>query len=1262
MTNDTNLITLLCEHVKTKPNEILYRYIKDIAQEPLTLTYAEVELKARAIATTLLQTGQKGERALMLYPSGLEFISAFLGCLYAGVIAVPVYPPRKNQKIERLKSIINNAEVAIVLTTQKNALTAKALFKDDEMLCGLPWLETDGDQLLKPTAIDTKINPDDIAFLQYTSGSTGEPKGVMVSHANIMNNMALIHQSFGHNAQSQGVSWLPHFHDMGLIGGVLQPLYGGFSVTLMGPEYFLQKPLRWLQAISTYGATTSGGPNFAYNLCVDRIKDDELKGLDLSHWRVAFNGAEPIHAATLERFNQKFAKCGFNPDSHYPCYGMAETTLIITGSSHHHAPLVLNINQADLLKGLVTKEGRASQAVVSSGHSWLEHEVIIVDPDTLAKMAPNRVGEVWVKGKSVAKGYWNNPQKTQSTFLAITSDTKEGPYLRTGDLGFWYQGELFVTGRLKDLIIIRGFNHYPQDIELTVEKKHSALRTNSGAAFAVEIADEERVVIAQEVERTALKTLNANEVINTIRQAVSEQHDLQVYAVLLLKPATLPKTSSGKIQRNACRVGFLENTLNTVAKWQQELSIKQSLTNQNNDFNTVTVESIQTWLLTKLSEQLKIAASEIDIQEPLARYGLDSMTAVTLSGELETWLGRSVSPTIVYDYPSIQALSQYLAGKPSFSQKTPLELKTATEAIAIIGIGCRFPGAENPEAFWQLLHDGKEAITEVPASRWDINAFYDPNPEIPGKMNTRWGGFLEEVAEFDPQFFGISPLEAQKMDPQQRLLLEVSWEALENAGIAPDKLTASQTGVFIGISSYDYAHLQSKHSTTPDAYSGSGNALSIAANRLSYLWNLHGPSLAIDTACSSSLVAVHQACQSLRFGECQLALAGGVNLILTPDLSITFSQASMLAADGHCKTFDADADGYVRGEGCGIVILKRFSDAVKEGDNILALIKGTAINQDGRTNGLTAPNGLLQQAVVRQALHNADIAPNQLNYVEAHGTGTSLGDPIEVNALKEVLMEDRTSEQPCWIGSVKTNIGHLEAAAGIASLIKVVLALQHQEIPPHLHLNELNPLIKIADTPLAIPTHLQKSQLHLAGISSFGFGGTNAHVVLEKAQTSDVLKTSEVLSMERPKHLLTLSAKNESALQALVQRYETDLQSNSENTLANICFTANTGRSHFNHRLAIIAESSTQLREQLSTFNTENHHFYNRIRGILKSNHQPPKIAFLFTGQGSQYVGMGRELYETHPSFRQTLKHCELYSRLKFLRTKTLGAICDFCE
>ncbi|WP_414621610.1 aminotransferase class III-fold pyridoxal phosphate-dependent enzyme [Calothrix sp. CCY 0018] len=561
------------------------------------------------------------------------------------------------------------------------------------------------------------------------------------------------------------------------------------------------------------------------------------------------------------------------------------------------------------------------------------------------------------------------------------------------------------------------------------------------------------------------------------------------------------------------------------------------------------------------------------------------------------------------------------------------------EPIAIIGIGCRFPNANNSESFWKLLRNGIDAIAQVPSYRWDVDAYYDPDPTTKGKMNTRWGGFLDCVDRFDPGFFGISPGEAERMDPQQRLVLEVAWEALEDAAIVPQRLAGSQTGVFIGIGNYDYGRFLCKDLSNINSHNAPGLTLSLAANRLSYLLDLHGPSMAIETACSSSLVAIHSACQSLRSGESNLVIAGGVSLMLSPDMTITFSQTRMMAPDGRCKTFDASADGYVRGEGCGIAILKRLSDAILDKDRILAVIKGSAVNHDGLSNGITAPNGLAQQAVIRQALKNAGVAPAEIGYIEAHGTGTALGDPIEIRALKAVLMQGRSPDQLCGIGSVKTNIGHLEPAAGIAGLIKVVLSLQHGEIPPHLHLRQLNPHLGLEGTPFFIPTQCQPwakiGDSRLAGVSGFSFGGTNCHVILEAAPE----QSRQLIERNNTHHILTLSAKNETALKELAQRYADFLVCHPELSLTDVCFTANTGRSHFSHRLAIVAESHQQLVNHLSNF-TDKKQTSGLFNGKVVGRKRP-KIAFLFTGQGSQYVDMGRQLYETQPSFRKTLERCD---------------------
>jgi acyl transferase domain-containing protein len=432
------------------------------------------------------------------------------------------------------------------------------------------------------------------------------------------------------------------------------------------------------------------------------------------------------------------------------------------------------------------------------------------------------------------------------------------------------------------------------------------------------------------------------------------------------------------------------------------------------------------------------------------------------------------------------------------------------ESVAIVGMACRFPDANNPEELWELLYNSRNAITEVPPERWNIDDYYAPPPAKMGKMSTRWGGFIEHADKFDASFFGISSREARYMDPQQRIVLEVAWEALERSGIVPASLTGSDTGVFIGVSNYDYNRLMCRDVLTMDALSGTGTILAIVANRLSYILNLRGPSIAIDTACSSSLVSIHLACQSLLTGEIDCAIAGGVNLILSPEVTIILSQAGLMSPDGRCKTFDACANGYVRSEGCGIVILKRYSDAVRDGNEVLALIRGSAVNQDGATNGLTAPSSTAQQRVIRQALKKARIFPNQLSYVEAHGSGTALGDIIETRALKAVLLENRSDKDACAIGSIKTNIGHAESAAGVAGLMKVVLSLEHSVIPANLHIQTLNPHIRFGNTPLFIPTKacpwISRNSPRLAGISSFGIGGTNVHIIIEefpKAATTE---------------------------------------------------------------------------------------------------------------------------------------------------------------
>ncbi|MEL6880506.1 MAG: beta-ketoacyl synthase N-terminal-like domain-containing protein, partial [Cyanobacteria bacterium J06607_10] len=613
---------------------------------------------------------------------------------------------------------------------------------------------------------------------------------------------------------------------------------------------------------------------------------------------------------------------------------------------------------------------------------------------------------------------------------------------------------------------------------------------------------------------------------------------------------------------------------------------------------------------------------------------------VSSNGSLSNAKGTSQSAEQQRMARALQAIEK-LQAKLSASEAT------RTEAIAIVGMGCRFPGgANNPQQFWQLLSEGRDAISSVPSDRWNAEAYYDPNPDAPGKIVTRNGGFVDNLQDFDAAFFNLSPREAASLDPQQRLLLEVSWEATEQGGMVPSAWAARPVGVFIGMSSQDYSqYLSARDETAIDAYLATGNSHSAAAGRLSYTLGFTGPSLVVDTACSSSLVSLHLACQSLRNQECEVALAGGVNRILAPEYSINFSKAHMLAPDGRCKTFDASADGFARAEGCGVVVLKRLSDAVANRDNILALIRGSAVNQDGRSGGLTVPNGPAQQAVIRQALTNANVSPKQISYVEAHGTGTSLGDPIEARALGAVFEKGHSQQQPLNVGSVKTNIGHLEAAAGIAGVIKVVLAMQHNQLPAHLHFQQPSPHIDWESLPLQVTqqsaawTPFANDAALFAGVSSFGFSGTNAHVVLESAPDSsqlDSAQTDDSAADGVTPQMLVLSAKDERALVALARQYQQKL-SEPDLDFQDLCWSAWSMRSHFSHRLSITANSAVDASRQLRAFASGEP---SSAIAVDTAANRPPKVAFLFTGQGAQYEHMGQVLYETEPVFRQTIDRC----------------------
>ncbi|MBK9755982.1 MAG: SDR family NAD(P)-dependent oxidoreductase [Nannocystis sp.] len=1520
-------------------------------------TFAEFCQRCLRLASGLQEAGARGERVLLLYPPGVAFAEGFVACVLAGAVAVPALPPdpsRLERTLPRLTRMVVDANARFVLAPDELCAMAAPLSELAPELARRPWLAAEACAGSTARWRDPGALPDTLAYLQYTSGSTGEPKGVRVTHANLIHNSANIAAAFGSHAGSAGVIWLPPYHDMGLIGGILQPLIYAFPVWWMSPLDFLRRPGRWLRAISASRASISGGPDFAYALCTRKVRDEELDGVDLSCWEVAFTGAEPVRVETLDGFTRRFAAYGFSARALYPTYGLAESTLIVAGGRVGAGPRTLELDAAALGRGEL-REGHG-RTLVSCGAATAGMELAIVDPVGLQRT--DAVGELWIAGPSVADGYWGQPEATRETFAARTADGA-GPFLRTGDLGLVRDGELYIVGRQKDVVIVRGRNIYPADVEVAIAAAHPAIRQGGVAVFAVEHGGEERAAAAIEVDPKQLA--GTDDVIDAVRRAAFEQGAAALAGVVLLPPGALPKTTSGKVQRFGARELYLQADAPALARWVEAAP----------GADPQRFERVRQRLLETVAPHLGVAPERVDTGRAFDTYGVDSARLVEMSEAVERAFGRTIAPSTLYNHPTLDALARHLASGEAEVAPAPVEaavyrdhgeelerldrratgyrfdleadmpwdrlaapgiyvpeelaaalgvdvaalraepgawelfdwamaleictgfealelaliaacghlhaahrpsrsltllieeehkhillfrryagwlrelrpddgevfarvpsswanrrgaawlelggaaghlrwwlrtllfeawtvhlhealtrsdaglqpawlaahalhrreeaqhlatdlafvaalelsdaerrrgsagfllelldiwpeffgvqavheviaerfpgktlraadavvcaqrllgersftslhraapglaellalpadeVRAAAEAIAggrasparavelraadrpaasdereaagasprdreergndiaIVGVGCRFPGdIDSLDRLWARLVERHDAITEVPANRWDIDAYYDPDPRSPGRMNTRWGGFVTGVEDFDAAFFGISPREVRSMDPQQRLLLEVSWEALEHAGIAPATLAGTRAGVWVGICSWDYARRNNEG--LQDPWSATGNALSVAAGRISYTFGLRGPSMAVDTACSSSLVAVHLAVQSLRRGESELALVGGVNLLLSPLSTICFSALRAMSPVGRCKTFDASADGYVRSEGCGVVVLKRLADARRDGDRVLAVIRGTAVNQDGRSNGLTAPHGPAQEDVIRTALADAGLEACDIGYLEAHGTGTPLGDPIELGAIAAVMAE-RGVERPLWVGSVKTNIGHCEGASGLAGLAKAIEILRRGEIPANLHFTTPTPQIAWSGLPIAVPTTLQRWDRDAAlrvGINSFGFGGTNAHAVLEGAEEFLAPDSAAPAML-----VLPLSAPTREGLRTLAGRLAAHIEAHPDEALADVCATLACGRNAWRERVAVIVAGRAALIADL--------------RGLAAGELPPSviagpedgaaselRVAFLFTGQGSQSPGMARALYEALPPFRAAL-------------------------
>ncbi|MBP6976896.1 MAG: AMP-binding protein [Bacteroidales bacterium] len=650
----------LCDILKLRaentPDKAAFIFLKDGESDEERITYKQLYDQAWEITHVIRSLGiQSGERALLLFPPGLEFVKTLFACFYAGIYAVPAYPPRKNRSFSRIISIVNDCNPQLCLTINEIRESFEKNFRDVQELRSLLWVSVDRESFTG-NDFGYKIRPDDLAFLQYTSGSTASPKGVMVSHRNLMRNLEFLRQCYELTPDTRSVHWLPVYHDMGLIFGVIEAIYAGYTGILMPPVLFIQKPVRWLWAISRYGAALGGAPNFAYDLCATKTTDEDCQGLDLIALRTLYNGAETVRKDTLECFTERFKPYGFLPEKFHPTYGMAEATLILSGGRVSEKPVYLYVDKDALEKHRVVIRGEKdvrAACQVSVGKPWIDTRMLIVNPESLHCCREDEIGEIWVSGSIVAQGYWNKSEETAGTFHAFTADTGEGPFLRTGDLGFIYEGELYVTGRLKDLIILRGRNYYPQDIEYLAENSHPALRPNASAAFSVDLDGEERLVIVVEVERTSIRDLDVAEVCDAIRQQVGEELEQEVYAVQLLRTASILKTSSGKIQRRACKAAFLNHTLDVVGESKLDESQQTGKISVPSD----EIVSIQSWLLAWIHGQLKVPFEQIDPDKPLTVYGLNSMKAVQLQNAFLQQFGINFPPYLFFEKITILELA-----------------------------------------------------------------------------------------------------------------------------------------------------------------------------------------------------------------------------------------------------------------------------------------------------------------------------------------------------------------------------------------------------------------------------------------------------------------------------------------------------------------------------------------------------------------------------------------------------------------------------
>lgn len=1207
------------------------------------ITYRELWNRGYFIQEILKENCiEKGREVIILCEDNENFIYALWGCIFGGYTAIPIDVGKDMCNVNSLAEIMKELDEPILICdVEIDHISVNSRF----------FIEDYKEQILHCkdyTKEDVIIEPNDILYVQYSSGTTKKPRGTVVTRANVEANTYSIIKHYEMDEEDRFLSISPLTHCLGLVGFHFVPIMAKAEQCLISTRLYMKKPLIWADMIDAYKATRVVSLPFA----LKHFSNGYQKAGNHVYWNFStikslILAGEQIHYSLCREFIQCVKRYGFHRENLSPLYGLSEATLLVTSVAAGTSAKVFRMEGRTMEIGdkvtceEVTEPDEQAHVFVEIGTPGEKIQVCIRDEEQ-KELEEERLGYIYVSGPGITKGYYKDKAATADVY------GKDG-WLNTGDIGVMCQNHLIIVGREKDLVVANGKKISCVLIEDIVQKclKNTVYRECAVCNGVIRENESEKVIAFIRMEKEQLSDWE-KDLFFSLKQKICadvfEEIGLMISEVLLVPE--IPQTGSGKVFRRKLSENYNTgqykesvNQLNEITR-SEDKSLKKKYSRH----------VIEEKIITNIENRFHVKV--MDYNCPIFEYGIVSINIPSFMEALNEEFDVHMNAGDIFTYFTVAKLSQHIASlqkkENTVSVQKVQPIESGKDKLAIVGMSCRFPGgANNVEEFWELLTSGKDGISTIPEDRWDVEKYYDPDNSVQGKAYTKNGGYLDgQIDQFDARFFNISPKEANALDPQQRILLELTWEAFENANMNIEHYNGTNTGVYVGICNNEYFMSQT-HSgdlTTINPYSLTGCSWSTACGRISYTFGFEGPCAAVDTACSSALTALHFACSALQNGEADMQVVAGVNLIESPAYGIAFSKLQAIGPDGHCKSFDASANGYARGEGCGVILLKRLSDAVRDQDEILGVIRATGMNQDGKSNGLTAPNGEAQQKLISSTMLRAGVKPDDIDYVEMHGTGTKLGDPIEVNAVAAIYGKGRTKKEAVKIGSVKSNIGHLESAAGVASIIKVLLAFQHQSIPGNLHFHVPNPLIDWKNSNLEVVDHntdwIKENGIRRAAINGFGFGGSNAHVIIEEYKPEEI-EIREVTKQNGMDYILKITAQSEESLKQLVKDYYELLQKADESQTADIIYSACQGRADLTYRLLVCGSSRNALLERMKNY-LDNGYAAGVITnegGHLQKN---PKIVFMYTGQGSQYINMGKMLYETNDTFRTAMEECDI--------------------